>query len=70
MSITPQEISYQETHANEDIGYQLVIPIAIWLVLGLVTLAMRIYARSTTKIGLGPDDYLLAAAMVGLPVWR
>jgi len=59
---SPQDIQYQTSHASDNIGYQIIIPVAIWLALALVTYAARIYARATTKIGFGSDDWLLGAA--------
>lgn len=64
MSLAPQDIAYQEAHAFENIGFQLIVPVAIWLVVGVVSLFARLASRRLSNVSLEADDYLIVASTV------
>ena len=64
MSLTPQELAYQEAHIRQDIAYQQNVAIGVFGVLALACVTGRIFNRIASKVPLGVDDYLTVAAMV------
>ena len=51
-------------HLNEDRGYQLLTVSILMIVLQLLAVGARLYARRLTKFSLALDDYLIIPALV------
>ena len=67
MSLSQEEIAYEEAHINQDRAYQQIVPIAIFGFLAFVCVIFRIAGRKIGRIALGLDDYLIIASMVQTP---
>ena len=56
--------SVSPEYINEDRGYQLLTVSILMIVLQLVAVGSRFYARRVTKAALGWDDHLIIPALV------
>jgi hypothetical protein len=64
MSLSPQEIAYEEAHITENIGYQLIVTEVVFSVIALAGVATRIWAKRTRATKLFTlDDYLVFGAL-------
>lgn len=64
MSLSPEEIAYEESHIHDNRAYQLIVPIAIFGFVAFVCVVLRPIARRSSHMSLGLDDFLILASMV------
>ena len=71
MSLSPEEIAYEEAHIHDNRAYQQIIPLAIFGLLAFASVVLRFIARRSKGVPLGLDDWLIVAAIffgIGLVV--
>ena len=64
MSLSPEEIAYQEANINDDRQPEFIIASVICLTAAYTAVALRFFARRLVKAGLQIDDWVILTALV------
>ena len=64
MSLSPQDLDYEEAHVHDNHAYQLIVPLAIFGFIAFSCVILRPVARHLSGTFLWLDDWLIIASMV------
>ena len=64
MSLTPEQIEYQESHAAETAVPRLIAVFIICYVISYISVVLRFISRRLSRTELGTDDWLMLASAV------
>ena len=65
-SLSPSEISYQESHVGENRSVEIITASAICLTAAYVAVVLRFVSRRLSKTALEGDDYTIMIALVSI----